>query len=128
MGPVRTVYFDKSCPLCSAEISHYQRLSANTPVRFIDASCSKTDLGADLPRTEAMNRFHVRDEHGALHSGAAGFALLWSALPGWRHLATVARAPGVLVLMEISYRGFLYVRPLIARVFRMAQKRAGQSS
>lgn len=118
----RTVYYDKSCPLCSAEIGHYQGLAASKTVEFVDVSVPQSaggaDLGTGLTQSLAMSRFHVRDETGALHSGAAAFVQLWSVLPGWRYAAKAARVPGALWILEALYKAFLPVRPTLARIVR----------
>lgn len=112
--PKPTVYFDGSCPLCTAEISHYRRLAGDS-VGFVDVSTnSKPD--DDLSRDQAMARFHVRDATGELHSGAKAFVTLWQHLPGWRRLAPLARLPGVTHLLELGYRAFLPLRPMLSRI------------
>ena len=115
-----TVYYDGACPLCRAEIGHYRRCRGAEGIAFVDVAPEGAplgpDLGADLDLAAARARFHVRDADGRLRSGAAGFARLWSALPGWRWLARIARLPLVLPLAEIAYRAFLPLRPRIARL------------
>jgi predicted DCC family thiol-disulfide oxidoreductase YuxK len=111
----RTVYYDNSCPLCAAEIGYYQRVASSAGIDFVDVSAAAPDLGPGLDRSSAMARFHVRDETGTLHSGAAAFVHLWSSLPGWRHVARVAKRPAILAMLEGLYRMFLPVRPLLSR-------------
>lgn len=111
-----TVYYDGACPLCRAEIGHYKACRGADAVSFVDVSQPDADAGADLPREAALARFHVRDAHGRLVSGAAGFATLWSVLPGWRPAARIARLPVIRGILELAYRGFLPVRPYLARM------------
>ncbi|MEM1154637.1 MAG: DUF393 domain-containing protein [Pseudomonadota bacterium] len=110
-----TVYFDGSCPLCSAEISHYVAKDKEQRLCFLDISQQDVNLGADLPTETAMRRFHVRLPDGTLRSGASGFVALWKELPGWRWLAKIARVPGVTLVLELFYQCFLPVRPMLSR-------------
>lgn len=112
------VCFDGSCPLCRAEISIYQGLSASTPIQWLDVSTDDAPLPAGLSKSTLMARFHVTKSDGEVLSGARAFVALWSRLPGWNWLSAIARIPGLLPLMETSYRGFLLVRPSIQWVFR----------
>lgn len=111
-----TVYYDGSCPLCSVEIGHYASCEGSDGLQFVDVSNPKVRLGEDLTRQEAMGRFHVRRADGKLVSGARGFTELWGALPKWRWLARIARLPGILPLLELAYRGFLPLRPMLSRI------------
>ncbi|MEM8660514.1 MAG: DUF393 domain-containing protein [Pseudomonadota bacterium] len=111
-----TVYFDGSCPLCSAEISHYAAKDKEQRLCFLDVSQQGVNPGADLSSETAMQRFHVRLPDGTLKSGASGFVVLWEELPGWRWLAKIARLPSVTPLLELFYRCFLPVRPMLSRL------------
>lgn len=111
-----TVHFDGSCPLCTFEIGHYRTRQGSEALRFVDVSAEEAETGPDLDRTTAMGRFHVRRPDGALVSGARGFVEIWSVLPGWRWLSRLGRLPGVVSLLEVGYRLFLPIRPVLSRL------------
>ena len=113
-GP--TIYFDGSCPLCSAEIEHYASRDGGDQFTFVDVSGKDADLGTGLSCGDAMRRFHVRLPDGKLLSGAGAFVAVWAALPGWAWAARVAKIPGVMPVLEVAYRAFLPVRPALSRV------------
>jgi len=121
MSDKLTVYYDGACPLCRAEIGHYRKQDGSEAIDFVDLSGSPADPAPDLSKKAAMARFHVRDEEGALKSGAAAFALLWRNLPAWRWLGLIADWPGIGWLLERAYRAFLPLRPRLAKLF--AQRR-----
>ena len=116
--PALTVYYDGSCPLCRMEIGHYRRQRGAERIDFVDVSDRDVDPGPDLPRQKAMGRFHVRLPTGELRAGAAGFVEIWKVLPRWRPLSTVAHLPGATPALEVGYRLFLPLRPMLARVMR----------
>lgn len=110
-----TVYHDGGCPLCAVEIGHYRRAQGAGAVAFVDVADPTAAPAGDLTREAALARFHVRDEGGALVSGAAAFAALWRTLPNWRWLGHLVGTWPILPLAELAYRAFLPLRPLIAR-------------
>ncbi len=115
-----TVFYDGSCPLCTAEIGIYRRCEGAETVAFIDVSMSEASaIVSGLDKATALKRFHVRDADGTLVSGAEGFGHLWLALPGWRWLGHIVLLPGVLQATEVVYRGFLVVRPALQWMFRV---------
>lgn len=119
-----TVYYDGGCPLCRAEIGHYRRSRGAERLAFVDVSGEgAAALGPDLDRATALGRFHVRGRDGRLIDGAAAFARVWLALPGWRWLGRLlslrvfGRRP-LLVPAEAAYRLSLPLRPYLARGLR----------
>ena len=123
MQRLLTVYHDGSCPLCRLEIRHYRRQRGAERIDFIDASALDAYAGADLSRSGAMAKFHVRTPLGTLLSGAAAFVAVWSVLPKWHWAASASRLPGMLAALEIGYVLFLPVRPLLAWVVGMFERR-----
>lgn len=114
-----TVFYDGSCPLCTAEIGVYRRCAGAESISFFDVSTHEScAIATGLDKATALTRFHVLGADGRLHSGAAGFGHLWLALPAWRWLGRIVLLPGVLQATEIVYRGFLVVRPALQRMFR----------
>ncbi|WP_371809423.1 thiol-disulfide oxidoreductase DCC family protein [Ruegeria sp. HKCCD6604] len=111
-----TVYYDGSCPLCSVEIEHYASCEGAERLRFVDVSKPNVRIDEDLTRQEAMDRFTVRRPDGELVSGARAFTELWGTLPKWRWLARVASLPGITPLLELAYRCFLPLRPMLSRI------------
>ena len=117
-----TVYFDGSCPLCRAEIGIYRRSGHFDALCFVDVSDADTSVPDGLTRQRALERFHVRNQNGQILSGAAAFVEIWARLPRWRWAARAAALPGAMAALELGYRAFLPVRPLISRLFGTMQK------
>lgn len=115
--PKSTVYFDGSCPLCRAEIGYYRRKDQVGALRFVDISKASAVTPEGITQQRAMKRFHVRASDGRVLSGAAAFVEVWNRLPKWRRVARAASLPGALAALELGYRIFLPVRPLISRLF-----------
>lgn len=123
------VLYDGSCPLCRREIAFYQQqetsqatLQAHQKIQWVDVSGSTAQVPASYTQAQLMARFHVQNQQGQVLSGAAAFVYLWSLLPGWRYLSYVAKIPGMLKLLELSYRFFLRFRPSIQAWVKSKEK------
>lgn len=81
----------------------------------------------DLDRAAALARFHVRRPDGTLVSGAAGFAALWRALPGFALLGRLASVPPVTTLGELAYRLFLPLRARLLARYRRSLAAGGDA-
>ena len=114
-APPLTVLYDGACPLCRREIGLYRDLQPDTPLCFADVSDAALPLPPGTTREQLLARFHVRASDGRMLSGAQAFLALWNVLPGWRWLARAGRVPGAAWAMEIVYRLFLRVRPMLQR-------------
>ncbi len=117
-----TVLYDGDCPLCRREIAHVKGLAeqrSDSALCFVDISReADSDPTYAADRAMLLARFHVQRADGSRLHGAAAFVAMWRRLPGWRWLAHVARLPGMLPLMELAYRGFLHLRPVLQAVAR----------
>lgn len=119
-----TVYFDGSCPLCIREIGFYQRQRGADAIDWVDVSDNSFCM-TDLSCTEAMARFHVRDEDGKLYDGGTAFARLWKELPAFKWIGAVLVLPGFRHVLDVAYNLFLPLRPKLQDFFR---KRVGPTS
>jgi predicted DCC family thiol-disulfide oxidoreductase YuxK len=108
------------------EIGYYSRLEGGDRIEFVDVSRADASTGGHLDRASALSRIHLRRADGALMSGAAAFVEVWRLLPRWRWAARLASLPGMLTLLEASYRGFLLVRPRISRLAGRWIERSGK--
>lgn len=107
------VFYDGGCPLCRREIAFYRRRDARARIVWTDVAASAgSGLPAGLTREAALARLHVRRADGRMVSGAAGFAAIWRALPGFALAGRLIGQPPLLWLAEGGYRVFLRLRPL----------------
>lgn len=117
-----TVWYDGGCPLCVREIALMRRLDRRRRINWIDVADEESVCPID--RSALLARFHARED-GVTYSGAAAFAAMWRAIPALRPLGLLARAPGVLPVLEAAYLRFLRVRPRLQRWMRAREVRRG---
>lgn len=113
-----TVLFDGSCPLCTAEINQYKRITPTGQIQWVDVSAADFVVPSGQTKEQLMQRFHVIKPNGDLISGAPAFVHVWEQLPGWKRLAALARFPGALGIMEFGYTNFLKIRPRVQSLFK----------
>jgi predicted DCC family thiol-disulfide oxidoreductase YuxK len=116
-----TVFYDGTCPLCSAEIGYYRQRRGADRVEWVDVSaCPAENVAAGLTRDQALKRFHVQDADGRLISGGQAFAVLWSALPGYAWMGKLFRLKALGWAIDHAYDGFLKWRPRLQAIARRA--------
>jgi len=90
------VYYNGECPVCSAEMSHYAALCADSqkPLRFIDASRQPDALAhCGLRPDHLETRVYLKDSKGRIVSGLPALIQLWSRMPQYRWLARLTSLP-----------------------------------
>ena len=105
-----TVYYNGACPICGAEVRHYQELAAKTdaPLDWVDISAEPRALEPwGIDGEGAKRRLYAAAPDGTLTAGVEAFAGLWERLPRYRRLARLARTPGVRPLAEALYERVL---------------------
>ena len=111
-----TVYYDASCPMCRAEIGFYQKRRGAEAIDWVDVSHPR-NAPIGLSCEQAMARFHVRDQSGALIDGGAAFAALWKQLPSFRWIGLAFSVPPLRWGLNLAYNLFLPVRPYVQGLF-----------
>lgn len=108
--PLFTVFYDGGCSVWRTRIAIYKMEArrADLAIDWRDVNAEPGAL-ADLGIGEeaARRRLHVLDPDGTLLSGADAFALLWSALPGYRRLGRLIAAPGFNAFARVACDGSL---------------------
>lgn len=116
MSALLEVFFDGACPMCRREIAYYQALDVSRCLAWVDISLNHVICPDGYCQTDLLKRFHVRKPDGRMFSGAAGFALMWTFLPGaWKYAGRVASFGPVTCLLELAYQAFLPIRPWLQR-------------
>ncbi len=111
-----TVYFDGLCHLCSREIRHYQTMKGADNLAFVDITGPSFNAAHEgLDPHEIHKNMHVRDREGKIHLGVGAFVCIWEQLPALRFLVPIARFYPVRVILNLLYKGFATVRPLLPR-------------
>lgn len=101
----------------------YRKLPTRGVIDWIDIATPGFRPPCGITSPALMQRFHVLTPGGEMVSGARAFVQMWSQLPGWRHLARIAKFPGLLPVMEIAYRVFLVFRPCVQALVRWRAQR-----
>jgi predicted DCC family thiol-disulfide oxidoreductase YuxK len=108
------VLYNAACPVCSREVNHYAKLSADQalPIRYDDLNDADRLSNWGITPDEAARRLHVRKD-GEVTSGIPAFILLWREIPQTQWLAKLFNLP---VVHRVACLGYDYVlAPLIYR-------------
>ena len=108
-----TVFFDNDCAVCKREVAFCKRLDKNHAIDWIDLRSQRQLADArGIDFDAAMDLLHVLDSDGKLHIGLAGHVVMWTYLPGYRHLAALLkRHPRLAKISDHYYQLFTRLRP-----------------
>jgi predicted DCC family thiol-disulfide oxidoreductase YuxK len=97
------VLYNSQCPVCSAEIGHYERYAeeAGLPIRFDDLNAETWDRWG-LDHDTAARRLYVQRD-GVLTSGVPAFLILWAQMPRYRLLGRILGLPGIRHIASAAY-------------------------
>jgi predicted DCC family thiol-disulfide oxidoreductase YuxK len=101
-----TVYYDKSCPLCSTEMDALCELDWRGRLKLVDCSAEGFDDSTvakeGVTREDMMTRLHARDPEGRWLKGLDAFEAIYGA-------AGLDRAAG--------FWGSRTLRPVLGRIY-----------
>jgi predicted DCC family thiol-disulfide oxidoreductase YuxK len=101
------MFYDGECPLCRREVAHYRRLDHARRIEWSDITQEPDRLDSyGISMQAAMQRLHVRDGNGVMHTGAYAFNVLWQQLPYYRRFAWLIEKSGLLPLLDWAYVRF----------------------
>jgi len=103
MEPTRILYNNR-CPICRAEIRHYEAKAARigAALKFVDLNTTDLDSWALTP-DQAKRRMHARLPSGEIVSGIPAFAAIWREFPKLRWLARLVMTPGLHGVADMLY-------------------------
>lgn len=103
-----SVFYDGRCGLCDREIAFYRRHAAADSVLWLDIWQQEAALlAAGLSQAQCLQKLHLLDEQGRLHTGVDAFTLMWQTVPKLRGLAKLARFAAFKNLLGLGYKVFL---------------------
>ena len=109
-GGKLTVFYNGACPICGAEVRHYQALAARdgAPLAWVDISRERDALlGYGIDAAGAKRRLYAALGDGRLLAGVDAFAALWLRLPRYRRLARIVTMPGLKGAAALVYERVL---------------------
>ena len=96
------VFYNNSCNICRAEISHYKKYS-NNKLEWIDVTNNK--LAQDLTSKsyrELLRRMHVIQD-GKVIDGAESFLIIWKNVPKYNFLYKIFKVKPLFLFLKIFY-------------------------
>jgi len=124
-SPAVTVCYNSACPVCRAEMEHYQRIADQhaLPLGWNDINTAPELFRRhNIDFDTAMRRLHAVDAAGNLIRGIDVFIAIWRLLPRYRWAAAIVGFPLVRPLAWLAYEGV--IAPLVYRYSRRRLRRA----
>lgn len=115
------ILYNADCPICNAEICHYQRYADARDIRLGFDDLNTVDPATyGVTADQAARRLHVLHQ-GQVVSGVDAFVVIWRMMPRYRPLAWVVSRPLILPLSRV-----IYDRVLAPILYRMHLRRVAR--
>ena len=96
------VFFNNSCNICRAEISHYKKYS-NGNVEWIDVTNNEeAQKITSKSYKQLLRRMHVIQD-GKVIDGAESFLIIWKNVPKYNFLYKIFKIKPLFFLLNIFY-------------------------
>ena len=106
------VFFNNSCNICKAEISHYKKHS-NDKIEWIDVTNNKeAQKITSKSYKELLRRMHILED-GNIIDGAESFLIIWKNVPKYNFLYKIFKIKPLFFLLNIFYEiaaYFLFIK------------------
>ena len=101
------VFFNNSCNICRAEISHYKKHSENN-IEWIDITNNEeAQKITSKSYKELLRRMHVIKD-GKLIDGAESFLIIWKNVPKYNFLYKIFKIKPLFLMLNIFYEVAAY--------------------
>ena len=102
------VFFNNSCNICKAEISHYKK-HCNDKIEWIDVTNNKeAQKITSKSYKELLRRMHVIQD-GKVIDGAESFLIIWKNVPKYNFLYKIFKIKPLFFLLNIFYEIAAYI-------------------
>ncbi len=102
------VFFNNSCNICRAEISHYKKHS-DEKVEWIDVTNNEeAQRITSKSYKELLRRMHVIQD-GKIIDGAESFLIIWKNVPKYNFLYKIFKIKALFFLLNIFYEIAAYI-------------------
>ena len=102
------VFFNNSCNICRAEISHYKKYS-DEKVEWIDVTNNEeAQKVTSKSYKELLRRMHVIQD-GKVIDGAESFLIIWKNVPKYNFLYKIFKIRPLFFLVNMFYEIAAYI-------------------
>ena len=106
------VFFNNSCNICKAEISHYKK-HCNDKIEWIDVTNNiEAQKITSKSYKEILRRMHIIED-GKIIDGAESFLIIWKNVPKYNFLYKIFKIKPLFFLLNIFYEiaaYFLFIK------------------
>ena len=98
----KTIYYDGSCPMCTAIIKRIDR--SKHKEKFNKKDITKDPLPQDITKTATEKEIHVVDANGRIYKNAQAILKILEEYPKWKFIAKIGELPIIRQLLPVGYK------------------------